>query len=679
MIASPRPFSAALLLFGWSLLGPGGLSPTLHAQPAAAPVIRVNAASAKPGSPLLYGIMTEEINYSYEGGLYAELIINRSFQHSAQNPDYWSLVKDAAAAGTITLDRSEHLNVALPVSLRIDNTSVLPGPVPDAGAVPAPRQRVGVANAGYWGIPIKPSTTYRASFFAKAGNGFAGSVLLSLESNDGATVFARAQVAGVSGNWNKYEAVLTTSANVQPTAGARFVLLTNSPGTLWLSQVSLFPPTWNNRPNGLRPDLMRLLADLEPKFLRFPGGNYVEGNSPETRFDFKKTVGPVHERPGHRNGAWGYFSEDGMGLLEFLTWCEDLRMEPVVAVFAGLFLNSNVIPAGPQLEPYVQDALDEIEYITGDVGTKWGAQRAKDGHPAPFKLTYVEIGNEDSLNGGTRTYDARFTQFYRAIKAKHPAIKLIATIENVTSVTPDLIDDHQYYNSGQITARQAATRYDTADRNGPRIIFGEYATRGATPPTSDLGNALGDAAFLTGLERNADHVTMSTYAPLFLNVNPGASNWPTDLIGYDALSSFGSVSYYAQKMFSTHYGDTVLATVIENTPTERLTAERGGSAQPAVVPSLFASATRDTAKGLIYLKVVNGLGTPQPGNIELAGVDIAANGEAVVLTSANLTDANSIAEPTKVVPKTEPATGLGRRFTRTFPARSVTVLILKTN
>ncbi len=647
----------------------------LRAQPApaATPVIRVNAAATKPSSPLLYGLMTEEINYSYAGGLYAELIINRSFQDNARNPDYWSLVKDAAAAGSIALDRTEHLNDALPVSLRIDNTSAAPGPA-QGGAAGAPRTRLGVANAGYWGIPVKPSTTYRASFFAKADNNFSGPVALSLESNDGATVFARAQVTGVSGGWKKYEAVLTTAANVSPTTAARFVLLTGSPGTVWLSQVSLFPPTWNNRPNGLRPDLMRLLSDLRPTFLRFPGGNYVEGNSPETRFDFKKTIGPVEERPGHM-GTWSYRSSDGLGLLEFLTWCEDLKMEPVLAVFAGLTLGGTTISAGPALEPYVQDALDEIEYVTGDVSTKWGAQRAKDGHSAPFKLTYVEIGNEDNARSN---YDARFAQFHDAIKAKHPQLQLIATLA-VQSRTPDLIDDHQYYNSGQITARQAATRYDTADRKGPKIIFGEYATRGATPPTPDLNNALGDAAFLTGLERNSDHVIMSTYAPLFLNVNPGASSWPTDLIGYDALNSFGSVSYYVQKMFGTHHGDTILATTIENTPTERLTADRGGSAQPADVPSLFASATRDTAKGVIYLKVVNGAGTPQPVSIEFNGVNVAATGEATVLTSANLTDVNSLTEPMKVTPKTEPATGLAGKFTRTFPAHSVTVLELKAN
>ena len=645
----------------------------LRAQPATpttTPVIRVNAAAAKTASPLLYGLMTEEINYSYEGGLYAELIINRSFQHSAQNPDYWTLVKDPDATGTITLDRTEHLNAALPVSLRIENTT---GNNRRSVASPPQQIGVGVANAGYWGIPVKPSTTYRASFYAKTATNQPGAISLRIEGNEGG-VFASTLVLNVSGDWKKYEAVITTDANITPTSAARFVLLTNSIDTLWLSQVSLFPPTWNNRPNGLRPDLMRLLADLQPKFLRFPGGNYLEGNTLDTRFDFKKTIGPINERPGHRNSAWNYFSEDGLGLLEFLTWCEDLKMEPVLGVFAGLTLGGTTVAAGPPLEPYVQDALDEIEYVTGDSSTKWGAQRAKDGHPAPFKLTYVEIGNEDNARSN---YDARFAQFYDVIKAKYPQLQLIATLA-VSSRKPDLVDDHQYYNSGQITARQAATRYDTADRQGPKILFGEYATRGATPPTPDLGNALGDAAFLTGLERNADHVIMSSYAPLFLNLNPGGSNWPTNLIGYNALGSYGSVSYYVQKMFSTHYGDTILVTTIENTPTEHLTADRGGSAQPADVPSLFASATRDTAKGVIYLKVVNGSGRSQPVNLEITGATVAPNGEATVLTSANLTDTNSLAEPMKVAPKTESASGFSGKFTRTFPAYSTTVLTLQT-
>ena len=667
----------------------------LSAQPAApvtasaettppVPVLHINAdpKAGHPSSPLLYGIMTEEINYSYEGGLYAELVINRSFQHNAQNPDYWSLVKDTAATGSMALDRTEHLNDALPVSLRIDNTSVRPTP-----SDVLLKQRVGVANDGYWGVPVQPGTTYHASFFAKTGKGFSGPVTLSIESNDGATVFARTQVANVSGDWRKYEATLTTGPNVKPSASNRLVLLAGAPGTLWLSQVSLFPPTWNDRPNGLRKDLMQLLADMHPAFLRFPGGNYVEGNAIANRFDWKKTIGPVSERPGHLNDGWGYHSEDGLGLLEFLTWCEDLKMEPVLAVYAAYSMNEG---AAPQVEPYVQDALDEIEYVTGATTTKWGAQRAKDGHPEPFRLTYVEIGNEDGNGTAPRTYNDRFAKFYDAIKAKHPNLQLIATA-NVQGRTPDLKDDHSYFSSN-LSARRAATRYDRADRTGPKVMFGEYATQTggyqnrSRPLTPDLGNALGDAAFLTGLERNSDHVLMASYAPLFINMNPGGVQWQTDLIGYDAVGSFGSVSYYVQKMFNTLHGDVVLSATADNFPIETPVAapatapagRRGGAAGPAQpAPTLFQSVTSDTKTGAIYLKVVNTAATAQPLQVDIAGAAIAPNGEATVLQSGSLTDANSLTEPLKVSPFTAGVSGLGSSFARVFPANSVTVLQLE--
>jgi alpha-L-arabinofuranosidase len=506
---------------------------------------------AKPGvrvSPIFYGLMTEEINHSYDGGLYGELIQNRIFRDNSGMAAHWSVVSDGNTRATIALDDENPIEgTALTRSLRINIDSI------DQG------RRAGVANDGYWGIPVRANTRYRASFFAKAGDGFSGPLAVEMQSGDGAKVYASASAPVIDAQWEKYDVVLTTGA-VEPTADARFVILASGKGTVWLNLVSLFPPTFGDRPNGNRIDLMQMLGDLHPAFLRLPGGNYLEGDTIGTRFDWKKTIGPVEQRPGHQ-GPWGYRSSDGMGLLEFLEWCEDLHMQPLLAVYAGYSLRQQHVEPGKDLEPFVQDALDEIEYATGDASTKWGAERAKDGHAAPFKIDYVEIGNEDSFDQ-SRTYDARFAQFYDAIKAKYPELKLIATTR-VRTRKADVVDDH-YYRSAQAMERDAGY-YDKYDRSGPKIFVGEWATTEGTP-TPNMNAALADAAWLTGLERNSDVVVMSAYAPLLVNVGKSARQWGTNLIGYDGMNSFGSASYYAQKMFSENMGDAVLPVSVAEQP-----------------------------------------------------------------------------------------------------------------
>jgi alpha-N-arabinofuranosidase len=406
----------------------------------------------KPGvrmSPMFFGLMTEEINHSYDGGLYAELIRNRVFKDSAQNPVSWSIVQAGGAAAAMALDKATPLSDALGTSLRLDVTSATDG------------KRAGVANTGYWGIPVTPDTLYHASFYAKAAPGFAGPVTVSIESEDGATVYATAKVKRLSAEWRQYSVKLTTG-KVAATTDARFVISVNNPGTVWLNLVSLFPPTFNKRATGNRIDLMNLLAGMKPAFLRLPGGNYLEGDTIPTRFEWKKTIGDLTQRPGHQ-GTWSYRSSDGMGLLEFLEWCEDLKMEPVLAVYAGYSLRQQHIEPGPELVPYVQDALDEIEYVTGDAHTRWGAERIKDGHRAPFKLTYVEIGNEDNFDR-SRSYDGRYAQFYDAIKAKYPQLQLIATMP-VKLRKPDVVDDH-YYRSAR--AMEADAKH-WANGRRPRV------------------------------------------------------------------------------------------------------------------------------------------------------------------------------------------------------------------
>ncbi len=616
-------------------------------------------APTTPVSPILHGLMTEEINYSYDGGLYAELIRNRVFRDDEANqPVHWSAIKQAGAEGEIRVVSTHPLTDKLPNSLELEIKAA------------TAEQRFSVANDGYWGIPLKPNTTYRVSFYVKGdmvtknrktgaeeGAPFSAPLRVSLESADGSKLYAHAETPAVNKQWQKFELTLTTGADVTPSTDNRFVISAQDKGKFWLSLVSLFPPTYNNRPNGFRVDIMEKLAAMKPKFLRFPGGNYVEGNTLWERFDWKATVGPLPFRPGHPS-CWKYRSTDGMGLLEFMNWCEDLHAQPVLAVFAGYSLHQQPVEPGPLLDYYVQEALEEVEYLTGDAKTTyWGAQRATHGHPEPFQLTYVEIGNEDYFDK-SGSYDARFTQFYDAFKAKYPQLQLIATDRAAKTRTPDLYDDH-YYRKAEEFYKMLA-HYDGMDRSGPKVFVGEWATREGQP-TPNFQGALGDAAWMTSMERNSDLIVMHCYAPLFVNVNPGGMQWKTDLIGYNGLESYGSPAYYAQVMFASHIGDV--------TPKSEL--------KGAADLFLPYSVTRQTDTGKVFLKVVNPGPTARPVKIALNGLTkIGAEGKAVVLRANGPEETNSITEPTKIVPVTEPLENVASTFSRTFPAWSITVLEL---
>ncbi|MES2278177.1 MAG: alpha-L-arabinofuranosidase C-terminal domain-containing protein [Bacteroidota bacterium] len=625
----------------------------------------------KPGvtvSPMLYGLMTEEINHSYDGGLYAELIQNRTFKDDPKLPIKWSVVETGGGKANIQLDEKQVINTALTVSLKltVDNS---------AG-------RVGLANEGYWGIPVKPATSYKASFWAKATDDAAGPLTLSIESNDGTSTYATAQITLAKGSWKKYTATLTTAAGVKPTTQTRFVIGASHTGTYWFNLVSLFPPTYNNRPNGNRTDIMQLMADMKPAFLRFPGGNFLEGDLFATRFPWKTTLGPLEDRPGHA-GCWSYRASDGMGLLEFLEWCEDLKMEPLLAVYAGYTLKGDHMDAGPFLKPFVDEALEEIEYVTGSVNTKWGAQRAKDGHPAPFKLRYIEVGNEDGFDK-SHSYDGRFTQFYDAIKAKYPQLEVISTVGGkdglgsrtpIKSRVPYAFDEHYYRNAWQM--EEDASHYDNYDRKSPKIFVGEWATREGAP-TPNMNGALGDAAWMTGMERNSDHVVMSCYAPLFVNVNPGATQWKSDLVGYDAINSYGSPSYYAQKMFSANVGDRVIPMTGENIPTQTRPATKRDSTAgtlPKPIPAMFYVATRDTKKGILYIKIVNASGKAQAVTLDMKGIAaVDSKATLTVLKAGKVEDTNSIDEPNKIIPITQNISGMAASYNHVFDAYSVNLL-----
>jgi alpha-N-arabinofuranosidase len=639
-------------------------------------------------SPYLYGLMTEEINYSYEGGLYAQLIRNPSMKDVAPMPRRqgggpppefhpnrrpvipgWSLSDTLAA--NLTIDRNEGLNTANTISLCLD--------IPDGG------KDIGLLNEGFWGFPVRPNTVYKGSLYVKTAASGSPTLTISLESLDGKTVYAKTTVTGINGQWKKYPYSFSTGSGDKPTKEARLRITASDKGKYWFTRVTLFPPTYNNRPNGLRPELMTMMRNMNPKFLRFPGGNYLEGNTFSARFNWKETIGDPDTRPGH-DSPWGYRSTDGLGLLEFLEWAEDIGAEPLVGVFAGYVLNRDYL-TGEFLEPFIKDALDEIEYITGATGTKWGAQRAKDGHPEPFKLTYVEIGNEDWFDR-SGSYTQRYKQFYDAIKAKYPALEIISTIGgntnmgstmNVPGVKIDIIDEHYYRGAGDMYKN--AFQYDSYDRNGPKIFCGEWATREGSP-TPYMNAALGDGAWMTCMERNSDICIMSCYAPMFVNVSPGAMQWESDLIGYDALTVYGSPSYYAQVIFAGYLGDKVVPVEAENIPTFELPLTRMDSirnASPSVVQKLYYVATKDTKTGNVFLKVVNVEKEPQKVAISIEGKSkVQPKALKVELKGDSPTATNTIDHPENIIPvKSE--TKVGKNFAYTFPPYSITMLQINTH
>lgn len=631
-LALLQAFFASLLTAGCCCANAQSAVPTLTVQLGKA---------LHPIPPMLYGLMTEEINYSYDGGLYAEMVRNRAFQdHGFGGVAHWNLDNKGDARATMTIDEGEGPSSALRSSLRIDITHAdLSNPA-------------GLRNEGYWGMAVRPDTTYHGSLYAKADAAAFGPLEVALVNDESGAILARSTVDAIGTEWKPYSFTLKT-AKLAPSQDNHLLLTVAHEGKLWLDVVSLFPPTYKNRANGNRPDLMELLAGMHPTFLRMPGGNYLEGDQIDERFDWKTTIGPLVDRPTHR-GPWSYTSSDGLGLLEFLEWTEDLKIQPVLAVFAGYALKGDHIHPGPALTPFVDDVLDELEFVTGDTSTKWGAVRAKLGHPAPFPLQFVEIGNEDWFDK-SNSYEGRYTQFYNAIKAKYPQLQLIATAP-LKHFKPDVLDDHYYKRADEFM--DFVHHYDKQDRNGPKIFVGEWATREGGP-TTNMGAALGDAAWMTAMERNSDLIIMASYAPLLVNVNPGGMQWESNLIGYDAGHAFASPSYYAQAMFAEYLGTDLLSS--------SLSAEGN---------RFFYSATRDALEGKVYLKLVNASDKPQSLDIHLDGGSVVSKAATLVSLKGNTPAAtNSLNTPREIAPAKTTA-AVSDAFRYTVPPYSVQILIV---
>jgi alpha-N-arabinofuranosidase len=638
----PRMLAASLLLAAL-------VQPHLAAQSPAPPAkLTIDPSTiVSPVSPTLYGMMTEEINHAFDGGLYAELLSNRTFRPTFFGIEHWELLRRGNAAAQIARDEANGPSDALKTSLKLSVTAAAPG------------SEAGITNPGYWGIPLKPHTTYKGSFYAKVDDAAIGPVTARLINDKTGAVVAEAHIPINAGPWARYEYTFTTAA-ITPSAANHFEILVAHPGTLWLQLASLMPPTYHDTPNGNRIDLMDKMADMHPKFLRLPGGNYLEGDRLEDWYNWKKTIGPLIDRPGHQ-APWTYWSTDGLGLLEFLEWCEDLKVEPVLAVYAGYALHGAHITPGKDLEPYVQSAVDEVEYVTGDTTTKWGAERAKDGHPKPFPLHYIEIGNEDWFDK-SGSYDARFAQFAKALRKAYPQYKLIATAPTTKSgddAQPDLLDDHYYKPPAEMM--DFVHHYDTQSRTtGPKIFVGEWASMSGSP-TPDFNSALGDAAFMTGLERNSDLILMASYAPLFVNINPGGLQWTPDLIGYDALKSYASPRYYAQSLFAGHLGD--------GTPKSSVTGAGD---------RFFYSATVGSTDHILHLKLVNASFTDQPLAIDLHASG-ARTASVFSLHGGSYDATNSMTDPDLITPKksTEPVPAAV--WHHTVPALTIQVIDIPTH
>ena len=501
------------------------------------------SATGTPISPVLYGIFFEEINHAGDGGIYAELVRNRSFE-DAPTPQAWTLIGNGSAS-RIAVDSAVPLNARNPRSLRweIDGNASL-------------------ANDGYWGMAVQRGKRYRFSMYARCDERFRGEMTVSLQSTNG-QVYAQHTLRGIGREWKRFSAVLTSRSSDPK---ARLVLTAKGSGTVWLDMVSLMPEdTFKKRPNGLRADLAQMLAELKPSFVRFPGGCFVEGDRMRNALRWRDTLGDVAERPA-RWCVWGYTTTQGLGLHEYLQMCEDFGAEPMLVVNCGMacqFRNGDSVPLN-ELDEWIEDALAAIEYAIGPPDSHWGALRAKNGHPAPFPLRFVGIGNE---NWGP-LYEERYARFYDAIKARYPQLQLIASAR-VRSRPVDILDEHYYSSPEWFIAN--ATRYDRYDRNGPKILVGEYAVN-QNCGTGNLRAAIAEAAFMTGIERNADIVVMAAYAPLFVNVND--RTWNPDLIGFDSARCYGTPSYYVQKLFSNYRGTHVLPTRVQS-PKVQPSAPRG--------------------------------------------------------------------------------------------------------
>lgn len=600
--------------------------------------------------PTMYGIFFEDINYAADGGLYGELVKNRSFEF----PDAlmgWKAFGKFEVKNDGPFERCPHY-VVLNYSGHNDTAT-------------------GLQNEGYFGIGIEKDEEYRFSVWAKTVSGDAN-VEVSLV--DESTMeehqeFATAKLK-VSGNeWKKYELILKSPKTVQK---ANLRLLLKGKNGVALEHVSLFPKhTFKDRENGMRRDLAQALYDLHPGVFRFPGGCIVEGSSLDQRYQWKNTIGPVENRPLNGN-RWlstfnyrlfpDYYQSYGLGFYEYFLLSEDIGAEPLPVLNVGMacqFQNPNdpsAHVAVKDLQPYIQDCLDLIEFANGDVNTTWGKKRAEMGHPAPFNLKFLAVGNEQWDN----LYYERLRPFVKAIKAKYPNIKLIGTSgpdsegemfekgwKAMKELKADLVDEHFYRDEHWFLSH--GLRYEGYDRKGPKVFAGEYACHGKGKKWNHFETSLYEAAFMTDLERNADVVDMATYAPLFAHVD--GWQWRPDMIWYDNTRMFKSVSYYVQQMYACNKGTNVLPLTMNGKSVAGQEGQDG----------LFASAVVDKKKGEIIVKVANTSDNTQDVTLNLNGLKGSRSATATTLQSDNMDAENTLDNPNLIRPVETTATCVSKK------------------
>ena len=562
-------------------------------------------------SPKMYGIFLEEINYGVDGGLYAEMLKNRAFEGNnppeggkgsfksdpSGLPD-WALVQTGSARGSMHADTADPLNANTPHSLRLEVENASGG-------------RIGVANLGYWGMNCVKGDKYNFSLYARCTDGFAGPLTIALEDDKGNAKSKPVKISGIGPKWKQFKATVEGTATEHR---ARLVITAGSKGKVWLDFVSLMPAkTWNGLP--LRLDIAQMIADLQPKFVRFPGGCVVEGYSIKDAYNWKNTVGPVQERPEMWN-AWDYRRTHGMGMYEYMRFIEDMKAQPLFVLFAGdscIFRGSEHV-AKEDMGWVIDNYMDYLEYAMGPAASKWGSVRAKAGHPKPFEKPMIGIGNET----WTDQYWSNYPVIYKTIKDKYPDITTIACMEK-EGVPCDIMDHHYYFSARWFMNTQT---YDKRDRKLPKVYCGEVASpNDLTERGHNILAALAESVFMLNCEKNADVVKMISYAPLVANADYKDAPWH-GCINFDTYRVFGTPSYYAQKIFSTNTPSYTVASDV------KLTVDK-----PETVPGAlgveFKKATGQV-EGLFVEKDGHGLGVKilsQPdGWKKKDGVWVAANG-----------------------------------------------------
>lgn len=587
----------------------------------------------------MYGLFFEDINYAADGGLYGELVKNRSFEFP-QSFMGWQVFGDVKLKDDGPFERCPHYVVL--------------------GAPNHQERRTGIQNEGYFGIGVVKGEDYRFSVWAKAPKGKATIrvQLIDQYSMGEHQEFVEQTLDITSAEWKKYEIVLK-SPETQKKANLRIFLKGENP--VCLEHVSLFPVnTFKNRENGLRRDVAQALADVKPGLLRFPGGCIVEGTDLETRYQWKNTIGPVENRPLNQN-RWehtfdyryypDYYQSYGLGFFEFFQFSEDIGAEPLPVLNVGMacqFQNWDKecahVPMD-QLDPYIQDCLDLIEFANGDVNTTWGKKRAEMGHPEPFNMKYIGVGNEqwDTL------YYKRLTPFVKAIRAKYPNIKIVGTSgpdsegkmfelgwQDMKKQKADLVDEHFYRPESWFL--NSGLRYENYDRKGPKVFAGEYACHGKGKKWNHYEASILEAAFMTDMERNADVVYMTAYAPLLAHVD--GWQWRPDLVWFDNTEMFKTVSYYVQQMYAKNKGTNVLKLTMDGKPVAGQEGQNG----------LFASAVLDANTNTVIVKVINTGKTAQNISLNLIGLKGEKTAKTITLNHNGMDDENSIENPNKIAP-----------------------------